>query len=52
MIYFDLNTQQELVTKLIRQLAPGGHLIVGHSESLLGVKHPLKTLKPGIYQKV
>ena len=51
MIYFDLNTQQELVTKLIRQLAPGGHLIVGHSESLLGVKHPLKTLKPGIYQK-
>ena len=52
MIYFDLATQQELVTKLIRQLAPGGHLIVGHSESLLGVKHPLKTLKPGIYQKV
>ena len=51
MIYFDLATQQELVTKLIRQLAPGGHLIVGHSESLLGVKHPLKKLKPGIYQK-
>lgn len=52
MIYFDTETQQELVSKLIRQLAPGGHLIVGHSESLLGVKHPLKTLKPGIYQKV
>ena len=51
MIYFDTVTQQELVTKLIAQLAPGGHLIVGHSESLLGVKHPLKTLKPGIYRK-
>ncbi len=52
MIYFDTQTQQELVEKLIRQLIPGGHLIVGHSESLLGVKHSLKTLKPGIYQKV
>jgi chemotaxis protein methyltransferase CheR len=52
MIYFDTSTQQELVDKLIRQLAPGGYLIVGHSESLLGVKHPLRTLKPGIYQKL
>ncbi len=51
MIYFDTATQQELVDKLIRQLTPGGYFIVGHSESLLGVKHPLKTLKPGIYQK-
>lgn len=51
MIYFDTETQQELVLKLAKQLAPGGHLIVGHSESLLGVKHPLKTLRPGIYQK-
>lgn len=51
MIYFDAATQQELVTKLIGQLAPGGYLIVGHSESLLGVKHSLKTIKPGIYRK-
>jgi chemotaxis protein methyltransferase CheR len=51
MIYFDTATQQELVTKLLGQLAPGGYLIVGHSESLLGVKHALKTIKPGIYQK-
>lgn len=51
MIYFDTPTQQELVLKLINQLAPGGYFIVGHSESLLGIKHPLKTLKPGIYRK-
>lgn len=51
MIYFDTETQQELVLKLFRQLAPGGYLIVGHSESLLGVKHSLQTIKPGIYQK-
>jgi len=51
MIYFDTPTQQELVLKLVNQLAPGGYLVVGHSESLLGVKHPLKSVKPGIYRK-
>lgn len=51
MIYFDTPTQQELVLKLIHQLVPGGYFVVGHSESLLGIKHPLKSIKPGIYQK-
>jgi len=52
MIYFDTATQQELVGKLVSQLAPGGYFIVGHSESLLGVKHALKTIRPGIYRKI
>ena len=51
MIYFDQPTQEELIGKLTRQLAPGGYLVVGHSESLLGVKHALKQLKPGIYRR-
>jgi len=51
MIYFDTATQQELVAKLVNHLAPGGYFVVGHSESLLGVKHGLKTVKPGIYRK-
>jgi chemotaxis protein methyltransferase CheR len=51
MIYFDTATQQELVTKLICQLAPGGYFIIGHSESLLGVKHALKSIGTGIYRK-
>ena len=51
MIYFDGPTQQELVTKLVAQLAPGGYFVVGHSESLLGMNHDLKTAKPGIYQR-
>lgn len=51
MIYFDTPTQQELVLKLINQLAPGGFFVVGHSESLLGIKHPLKSVKPGVYRK-
>jgi chemotaxis protein methyltransferase CheR len=51
MIYFDTPTQQELVMKLTSQLAPGGYLIVGHSESLLGVQHTLQSVGPGIYRK-
>lgn len=51
MIYFDRNTQNELVNKLARQLVPGGYLMVGHSESLSGIKHPLTMLKPAIYQR-
>ncbi len=51
MIYFDQKTQQELVNKLTQQLAPGGYLIVGHSESLLAVKHRLKSVRPTIYRK-
>ena len=51
MIYFDGPTQQELVTKLVAHLVPGGYLVVGASESLLGVKHPLKSVSPAIYRK-
>lgn len=51
MIYFDHETQQELVSKLVAQLAPGGHLIVGMSESLLNIRHTLKPVKPSVYQK-
>jgi chemotaxis protein methyltransferase CheR len=51
MIYFDQKTQQELVDLLTAQLAPGGFLIVGHSESLLSVKHKLQSVKTTIYRR-
>jgi chemotaxis protein methyltransferase CheR len=51
MIYFDQATQQELVGRLSQQLSPDGYLVVGHSESLLGVKHSLKSIKSGIYRR-
>jgi len=38
MIYFDKETQR-VVNKLSRRLIPGGYLLVGHSESLTGIKH-------------
>ncbi|HEX9048223.1 MAG TPA: protein-glutamate O-methyltransferase [Verrucomicrobiae bacterium] len=49
MIYFDRPTQDTLISQLTRSLAPGGYLLVGHSESLSGVKHQLKLIHPAVY---
>ncbi len=51
MIYFDRNTQENVVNKIAQHIRPGGYLIVGHSESLNGLKHPLKYIKPTIYMR-
>lgn len=50
MIYFDRETQQELVRRLSQHLVPGGYLLIGHAESLAGIKHPYQSIKPAIYQ--
>ena len=51
MIYFDRPTQEALVNKIATHLRPGGHLMIGHSESLSGVEHPLDYAEPTIYVK-
>jgi len=51
MIYFDRPTQERLVGKFFKYLKPGGHLFIGHSESLQWVTHSFKTLAPTIYWK-
>ncbi|MBI2516388.1 MAG: protein-glutamate O-methyltransferase [Opitutae bacterium] len=51
MIYFDRATQEELVNKLARRLVPGGYLLVGHSESLTGIRHSLQLVRPAIYRR-
>jgi|SRR5450756_217386 len=51
MIYFDRPTQETLVSQLADWLVPGGHLLVGHSESLGNINHPLKLVQPAIYLK-
>ena len=49
MIYFDEPSRQTLVERLFDQLAPGGHLFVGHAESLLGLKHRFHQVRPAVY---
>jgi chemotaxis protein methyltransferase CheR len=51
MIYFDRPTQETLISLLAERLVPGGYLMVGHSESLSGIKHSLKLIQPAVYLK-
>jgi chemotaxis protein methyltransferase CheR len=51
MIYFDKQTQSVLVNHLYDSLAAGGHLFIGHSESLTGLNHRLKYIEPSVYRK-
>jgi chemotaxis protein methyltransferase CheR len=51
MIYFDRPTQERLVAKLAQHLLPGGYLMIGHSESLNGINHPLGYVEPTVYKK-
>jgi len=51
MIYFDRPTQEKLINRFYDYLEPGGHLFVGHSEGLSGVKHKFNYVKPATYRK-
>ncbi len=51
MIYFDKGTQQRLVERFWGMLRPGGHLFVGHSESLTGLGHRFRYVQPAVYVK-
>jgi len=51
MIYFDRHTQEQLINQLCRFLMPRGYLFIGHSESLNGLKVPLRCLRPSVYQR-
>ncbi len=51
MIYFNPVTQTELVNRLAAKLEPGGYLFVGHSESLSGIDHNLRYVRPAVYRK-
>jgi len=52
MIYFDAETKTKVVNHLLPRLKRGGHLIIGHSESLTGLDiGPLTAVRPTIYRK-
>ncbi len=52
MIYFNKETRDALIQKATDFLRDGGYLLVGHAESLTGIKHRLKYVQPSVYQKV
>jgi len=50
LIYFDKDIQEAVVTKVCRNLKPGGYLFIGHSESLSGLKVPVNRVGTSIYR--
>lgn len=50
-IYFEKQTQEELINRLCDQLDPGGYLFLGHSETLHGMTAPLVQAAPMVYRK-
>lgn len=51
MIYFDMNTKNELINKFYNSLEYGGYLFIGHSESLGGQPTGFKYIMPSVYRK-
>ena len=51
LIYFDRESKQTVVNHLIRQLSPGGHLVVGPSEGIYEWLGDLIRVSPLVYRK-
>ncbi len=51
MIYFDQETKRQVVKRLLSLLRPGGHFMVGHSETLNGITEDLRPVQPAVYLK-
>ncbi len=51
MIYFDMDTKRKVVANLLPRLKSGGHLIIGHSETLNGIQQGLEPVRATIYRK-
>lgn len=51
MIYFDQNTKDALIQRFYEATAPGGYLLIGHSETINKEKTPYRYLMPATYRK-
>ena len=51
LIYFDRNTKERVVDRLLDLLAPGGLLLLGHAESLTGCTSRARPVQPTIYAR-
>ncbi|HZW14423.1 MAG TPA: protein-glutamate O-methyltransferase CheR [Noviherbaspirillum sp.] len=49
MIYFNDETKRGVVERVLSLLKPGGHLYIGHSETLNGLDVPAVPLAPSVY---
>ncbi len=51
MIYFNAETKRQVVARIVSLLKPGGHFMIGHSESLNDISDAVVPVAPSIYRK-
>jgi chemotaxis protein methyltransferase CheR len=51
LIYFNHETQERVLRKLVSKLKKGGYLFLGHSESITNMDLPLIRIKPTVFKK-
>lgn len=51
LIYFEKNDQQAVIERLMSHLRPGGYLVLGHSESMIGTSAGFHQIAPAVFQK-
>ena len=52
MIYFDRPQRERMVLEFARLLKPGGFLLVGHAETLIGMSESFRVIRPSIYERL
>lgn len=51
LIYFDSETQRRVLAKVLEVLNTGSYLFIGHSESLINMNLPIRSIAPSVYIK-
>ncbi len=51
LIYFDRETQERVINKLLLKLKKGGYFFLGHSESITNINVPLRQIRPTVFQR-
>lgn len=51
LIYFDTEVKNQVLANLYPQMQPSGWLVTSHSESLIGLDTPLKSVRPSLYRR-
>lgn len=52
LIYFDKQTQSQVLTRLCNSLVPGGYLFIGHSETVSGFDLPIRQVANTIFKRI
>jgi chemotaxis protein methyltransferase CheR len=50
LIYFDQQSRGGVIGRMMSLLGSGGHLFLGHAESLTGMSHRMKSVAPAVYR--